>query len=139
MVFQYKTPRRKREELRPAAVQAAEAEEEAVLIQGQAPGSKEEGRVAKALDKYNIEYTYQYPIYGGWMRGGFIVDFVLFNPFAIALEIFGEYWHSGQFTENDRLRLAAQAQYFGRETAIFWGNELQTQQAADARVRREFL
>ena len=108
-------------------------------IQGQEPGSKEEWWVARALWKLNIDFRFQVPVMGGRDRkGGFIVDFVVFNPQPTPVEVFGEYWHENELGAGDNLRLAMYRQYFGKETVIIWGFEA-TSEEETLRVVREKL
>ena len=94
--------------------------------------------VANALDKLKIPYIFQYVLWGGsYIRGGVKIDFLVKNPFAVPVEIFGNYWHSGQFDGDDKLRMARIRDHFKRDVVIFWGNELETQEMADNIVRQK--
>jgi hypothetical protein len=65
-----------------------------VQIQGKWCDSKEEYWVALALDKLKLRYRFQVPIFGGtFRRGGLVIDFVVWNPLPIAVQVHGEYWH----------------------------------------------
>jgi hypothetical protein len=110
------------------------------LVQGQEPGSKEEWWVALALWKLQMPFSFQVPVMGGRDRkGGFIVDFVVYNPIAVPVEVFGNYWHEGDMGAGDSLRLALYRQYFGRETVIIWGSEAVDEDATLEVVRRKLL
>jgi len=110
------------------------------LIQGKQAGSVEEWRVSIALEKLKLPYVYQLPLFGGFrLRGGMVVDFVVQTPFAVPVEVFGEYWHRGELKSKDNLRLIILRAYFHREPVVLWGSELQTQEAADQAVRRALL
>lgn len=114
--------------------------EEVGLIDGKPPASKEEWRLAVSFTKYKLEYDYQVPVLGGsQVRGGFIIDFVVSNPFQIPVEMMGQYWHSGVLGAGDRLRLAILTNLFDREPVEIWDFEVPDQDAADRVVRREFL
>lgn len=105
-------------------------------IQGHRAHSWNEVYVAKALDKLRIGYEFQYSLGFRNVRGDYVVDFVVYNPFAIPVEIYGEYWHTGQLGADDRLRLAIIAQRFnGVQPVIIWGNECDSQEKADTVVR----
>lgn len=109
------------------------------LIQGKQPGSKEEWWVALALWKLDLDFSFQLPIMGGRDRkGGFVVDFVVYNPTATPVEVFGEYWHRESLGAGDNLRLALYRQYFGKETVIIWGSEAIDEETT-LRVVREKL
>jgi hypothetical protein len=108
------------------------------LVHGQPAGSTDELRVSISLDKLGLEYQYQVPIYGGRMRrGGQVIDFVVFNPFPVPVFVNGEYWHTGQLGEEDKLKLATAQQYYNRIPVVLWGKDLQTQEDTDAIVRQE--
>ena len=114
--------------------------EETRLIQGRQPDSIEEARVANALDKYHVDYIYQYPIMGGRrVRGGQIVDFLLRNPFPTPLQVFGEYWHKAELSAGATLGLVILRNYFGRDPVVLWGSELETQEEANETIRRKVL
>ncbi|MHC4736071.1 MAG: hypothetical protein ACYTDW_16670, partial [Planctomycetota bacterium] len=49
-------------------------EEEIGLVQGKQPGSRPEWWISKALDRYKINYIFQYEVFGGNQRGGLIID-----------------------------------------------------------------
>jgi len=100
--------------------------------------SKNEINLAWAFNKLGIDFFYKYDIFGAAMglRGGIEVDFVLL-PFKQPVELFGEYWHTGQLGTNDRLKLAREFGYFKRETIIFWGNETETKEDALNAARKK--
>lgn len=106
------------------------------VIQGQTAGSWNEVYVAVALDKLDIEYIYQYQFGTGRnVRGDYRIDFVVSNPFPTPVEIYGEYWHTGQLGADDRLRQAIIEQKFGRQLVVIWGNECDTAEKAMAVVQ----
>lgn len=121
-----------------ATIQKIEGQEIG-LIDGNVPGSLEEWRVAVSLVKFKVPFDYQFWILGGTRTlGGLVVDFVVHIPFAVPLEVFGRRWHSGSFGNDDRLKLAVEAHYFGgREPIVIWDYEIPTQEASDSVVRRE--
>lgn len=100
--------------------------------------TKNEANVALALEHEKIDFLFQYWYLGGRdLLGGYVLDFLVFAPRRIPLEVFGEYWHSGQFASDDRLKLAILAQEFGYEPIIIWGSESETYEQALAAVRRK--
>lgn len=114
--------------------------QEVGLIDGKAPASKEEWRLAVSFTKYKLEFDYQVPLLGGRdIRGGMVVDFIVSNPFPIPVEMMGKYWHSGILGAGDRLRLAILSNLFDRPPVEIWDYEVTTQDACDQVVRREFL
>jgi len=95
-----------------------------------------EYNVALALDKFKIPYEFQVWIRGGrTLRGGLVVDFVVYNPFEQPVEIFGEYWHSGQLGADDRLKLIMEFKQYKKQTIIIWGSEAETPELAENAVR----
>ena len=89
--------------------------------------TKNEFNVASALTYWKIPYHFHFEIYGGsGVRGGFVIDFLVENPFETPLEVFGEYWHIGAMAEEDRLKLDMLRSYFGYEPIIIWGDESDT-------------
>jgi len=99
-----------------------------------------EAYVARALDKYGLEYVFQYPLFGGTeLRGGLVVDFVVYNPFPIPLEVFGEYWHTGTFSAFDRFKLSVEFDYFKREPVVFLEPQVRTPDLAEQAVRTNIL
>lgn len=116
--------------------------EEIGLIQGREPDSKEEWRVSKALDKYGWEYMYQYQVFGGTQtRGGQVIDFLVFTvPLSTPTQVYGEYWHSGRMSSEDRIKqIQLETRLKGQmnKVLIIWGQDAQTQVAANAIIRRE--
>lgn len=105
-------------------------EEEIGLIHGSVPGSVEEWRVAVALWRYKVDFSYQVPLFGAHLRGGQILDFVVYIPFPTPLQVFGEYWHSGQARGAESLAIAALVRYYGREPIIIWDYEIPDQEEA---------
>lgn len=94
--------------------------------------------VALALEHEKIPFMFQYWYSGGQdVLGGYVLDFVVINPFYVPLEVFGNYWHTGQMVGTDRLKLAVIAQAFRREAIIIWGTESTTYELALDAVRRK--
>ena len=116
------------------------------LIEGQIPDSDNEWFVSLALDKAIeradiVGYTYQYPLGGGReVRGGVVVDFVIYAPFAQALFVgAGGYWHGANRKTSDELAHALAAQYFGEANVLdFTEEETSSEELADKRVRKEW-
>lgn len=110
------------------------------LIQGKEPHSWPEVYFANALLKNKIDFYFQYLIgRNRGLRGAIVVDFVIRRPFYQPIEIYGEYWHKGQLGADDRLKLAIEASYFGRETIVIWATELESQEEADMYVKTKIL
>jgi len=116
--------------------------EEIGLIQGREPDSKEEWYVSRALDKYGWEYMYQYQVFGGTQtRGGQVIDFLVFTvPLSTPVQVYGEYWHRGRMSSEDRIKqIQLETRMKGQvnQVVIIWGQDAQTQMAANAIIRRE--
>jgi len=148
-VYKFPTPRYRKPSLQDytfsdfkIAEIVPEDEELPTLIQGKAVGSKEEARVALALDILKYEYRYQYPILGGsHLRGGYIIDFVVETaPRPIPLEVQSERWHTGAFagafSDDEMFRAYLIEHMFGEPLRYVWGDELTTKSQAIGTVRR---
>jgi len=111
-------------------------------IQGQKARSKEEWRVSQALDKYGWVYIYQYQVFGGvTVRGGQVIDFLVFTaPRSTPVQVYGEYWHRGQMSSEDRMKqIQLETRMKGQmnKVLIIWGQDVQTQVEANQVIRRE--
>ena len=119
-------------------VQKIDPEEIIGIVQGTMPDSLNEWYVALALDKLGIEYIFQYQLFGGTsVRGGQVVDFVVFNPNATPVFIQGEYWHDRKSETEDMLKQAAAEQYFKTKPILLAGEDTDEKDKAFATVRRE--
>lgn len=120
-----------------------EEEVERTEIQGQSAGSREEARVATALDKAGHRYIYQYRILDmRGVRGAYVIDFLVVStvPLSTPIEVYGAYWHRGQLGSEDQFRLAQIEDYFrgeANDVVVIWGNEVATQEDANAVVQRK--
>lgn len=141
MVYQYPTTRRKKQDIRvlgPVDPPNSEDDEEMGLINDRKPGSREEWRVYKSLLKYKIKFKYQVPVHGGSeILGGYIIDYVVDNPFPNALEVNSEHWHSATMRPTEKLKLIVLTALFGREPYVVWGKDLQTQEDCDRAIQEE--
>lgn len=115
----------------------AQAEAEQVgLIQGRRPGSREEWRVAQALNKLHVRYRYQVGLFGSRrLRGSQVLDFLVYNPYPQPLQVFGEYWHPGELDPQERLQLIQLENYYRRPVIVLWARDLADQELADQAVR----
>lgn len=110
------------------------------LVQGKQPDSWQEVYFAAALDKHKIPYIFQYVLFKRrFLRGAVVVDFVLYNPFAQPVEIFGRHWHEGAMGVGDKLKLELERKYFGRETIVVWSDEIATPEMAEQYVKSHFV
>jgi len=105
------------------------------LIQGIPPNSIQEWRVAQALNKRDIDYIYQVEIDGGRnKRGGIVLDFLVYTPFAQPVPVHGDYWHQDELSEEEKLELKRLEEIYGREPIILWEHELTDQTHADQTI-----
>lgn len=107
MLYKFPTPRRSAKPKFEQFKAEKEEEESPGLIQGVQADSVQEWWVAKALNRLKIPYEYQYPVYGGNVRGGYKIDFVVYTvPQATMIEPIGNHWHTGELGADDRKRQA---------------------------------
>ena len=108
-------------------------------VQGK-KATKNEAMVAMALEHEEVEFLFQYWYQGGReILGGYVLDFLVFAPTGIPVEVFGEYWHQGSMASGDRYKVAVLTQAFGREPVIIWGNESDTYELALQAVRKKVI
>ena len=125
--------------------QSLQYEEEEVVvqpIQGKMPNSKEEYYVALALYKLGHSFIYQYQVFGGRaIRGGQVLDFLVTTtvPRSTIIQVFGEYWHSGNMGSEDRFKLAELEHEFAGQADILvlWAKDLPNPDEAYTLLRRE--
>jgi len=113
------------------------------LIHGVAPGSKEEYRCAKALEKYGWDFDYQVQYFGGRrVAGGQVLDFLVQTlPLPTPLQIYGDYWHGSAEAERDRLQQILLMSNFHDQLApvvIFTEEKVDNQDVANESVLKEF-
>ena len=107
------------------------------LVRGKSATSNEYF-VAAALDKLGIPFLFQVSYWGGRsLRGGQVLDFLVWNPLETPVQVFGEYWHSGLLGSKDRLKLAQLQMLFDVPIVILWGNETDSYQDALSAVREK--
>jgi len=107
------------------------------LVHGKSATSNEYF-VAAALDKLGIPFLFQVSYWGGRsLRGGQVLDFLVWNPLETPVQVFGEYWHSGLLGSKDRLKLAQLQMLFDVPIVILWGNETDSFQDALSAVREK--
>ncbi len=118
-------------------------EEQIGLVQGQMPDSIQEWWAAQALWRYDVEFIFQWEIFGGrTRRGGLIVDFVVWNPRFTPFLVHGDYWHRGELQGGDKTALIAIASYFNigiENIPIMWGEDSQSKEDVFAWVRANIV
>jgi len=107
------------------------------FIQGKRPDSKEEVWVAQALDRLKIPYIFQFELIGASLRGGILIDFLVIFPFAIPVEIMGEYWHTGEMGSDDKFRQVIIEQMIGQPVVNLWTLDLVDPETTYSIVRKE--
>jgi hypothetical protein len=104
--------------------------------------SSNEYYVAMALEKLQLEYTFQVSYYGGRrLRGGLVLDFLVYTvPIPTPLWVHGNYWHGGKRAVIDKLQAATifmQMRGDVSQPVIIWGDESNSIEEALQAVRRE--
>lgn len=124
----------------PAIPKFTEEEELPTVVHGVTVGSKEEARVAVALDKLKYEYDYQFQLFGGRnIRGGQVIDFIVqIPPKPVPIYVQGRYWHSEQMAPEDKLKIAMVDQIEWLDQPLLWyDDELTSVQDAIVLCRRD--
>ena len=99
-------------------------------------GSLNEYNLALALEAEEIQFLYQFTLFGGARTlGGVAVDFVVWIPFITPLEVIGAYWH--QNTSRERYRSSIIASYFGVEPIEFSEEETEDVGVARSAIKRK--
>jgi len=97
-----------------------------------------EYNVGNALDYFELPFIFQVYCMGGHrVRGGQVLDFLVFAPLIVPIQVYGDYWHKGQLSSRDRLNIINLEQFLKREIVIIWGNESDTYEQAVAAVRKK--
>lgn len=108
-------------------------------IQGKTPGSREEWRVAVALNEMGIDYEYQFIIGANrpsGAKGIFKLDFLLkVHPLPVGLEIQSKRWHSAQFSPDERFRIAYIESKLKSKILYLWEFQLKDQEQATQSVQ----
>ena len=102
--------------------------------------SLNEFNVGNALDYFELPFIFQVYFMGGSrIRGGQILDFLVFAPLVGPVQVYGDYWHSGQRSSTDRYKINVLEQFLKRKVVIVWGHESKTYEQAVAAVRKKVL
>ena len=121
-----------------------EAEPPIGAIQGMAPGSVQEWRVALALERLKYDYEYQKSIGGGRrVRGGQVIDFWVYTaPYPTPVFVQGAYWHDRKSEAEDTLKQErVQRTYKGQvmPNLLLEEKDLSSAQAAYTLLRRKLI
>lgn len=108
------------------------ADQPPFFIRGQQADSKDEYWVSLALEKIEKAtgwgWDYQVPVYGGRMRGGNVIDFLIYTPgMWTMLDEMGRYWHTGR--KEDRTQMANVARRKGWRLIAWFTDETPTKDA----------
>jgi hypothetical protein len=103
--------------------------------------SLNEYNVALALDKLELEYTFQMSVGTRGQTGTTILDFLVKTvPQPTPVWVHGEHWHMGERRGRDLRNMATVDDYLGGssgEPVELWGDETETEALALNAVRRE--
>jgi hypothetical protein len=111
-------------------------------VQGIAVGSKEEARVAVALNSLQVKYRFHVQLQGGHrLRRGLELDFLVSTkPLPTPILVQGSYWHTGIHADHfDTERI--NADYAGRYAQVveMWDYDLTSVTAALSLIRKDGL
>jgi hypothetical protein len=115
-------------------------DEDRVLLVKGLKATKNEYNVAMALDKLQLDYTFQLVVGTRGQTGTTILDFLVQTvPQPTPLWVHGEHWHMGDRRARDLRNMATVDQYLGGEAGMgveLWGDETETETLALNAVRR---
>ena len=92
--------------------------------------SLNEYNVALALQKRELQFMFQVELFGGKMRGGQVLDYLVWNPFPVPLQVFGDFYHTGQLGADDNYNLKVLRNHYGVDVEIIWGTDSETPEDA---------
>lgn len=149
MVYQFgKTTSKRQAKVKPEkghAFKLVDDDEPPVsAVQGIMPGSRQEWRVALALERLGFQYEFQKSISGGRrVRGGQVIDFWIYTaPYPTPCFIQGEYWHNRKTEAEDILKQERVQRVFKgqvMENLVIPERELSSVNAAYSLLRRRLI
>lgn len=96
--------------------------------------------VAQAFDFLKFEYSFQVSFWGGHhLVGGQVLDFMVYRPYKIPVQVYGNYWHRGQMSAKDHFNEIQIMNMTGRMPIILWGDETDTFAEALAAVKKKVV
>ena len=99
-----------------------------------------EYNVALALQTCDLLFMFQVDFFGGRsLRGGQVLDFLVFNPMPTPVQVFGDHWHEGQLGTEDSYKLSLIQEQYGRDVVIFFQLDTDTYDHALAAVKGQLL
>lgn len=119
----------------------ARNQSEELTVKGVVVDSVNEANVAKALDRLNIDYAYQYYFGELGIRGSQIIDFLLYTvPKPTPLFVHGEYWHAGVKAIEEVLKQSSinmKMRGTWADVVIIWEHECETEDQAFNSLREK--
>ena len=89
-----------------------------------------------ALKAEGLSFLYEFALFGGHLTaGGVAVDFVVWAPFLVPVEIIGAWWHRN--TSKERYRSSIITSYFGREPVEITEEETEDVGASRAAIKKK--
>lgn len=143
MAYRFPASHRRVAKIKPATgIKPPPMEQEVIgTVQGQTPGSKEEWRVACALYQLGYSFVYQYPVFGGRITGGQVIDFwITSTALPTPLYMNGRAWHNNKNATVDDYKLYKLKKVFHkmiREPVVIWDDEVPSIEAALLVLRRK--
>ena len=104
MPFKFPTKKVKKPQLKNYTLDKAAKPDAATgprVIQGKMTRSIQEWYFAIALSRLNIEFIYGYEVFGGFVAGGYEIDFLL-PEYDVGVELEADVWHQNDDEEQYR-------------------------------------
>ena len=105
----------------------AKNKNEVYTIHGQTAASVNEYNVAMALDRFGLDYEYQYFFGLARIKGFQIIDFLVkTDPKPTPLNVQGTYWHTGRYAREEQIKVLAlnsRMRKHWAEMVHIWENE----------------
>ena len=109
-----------------------------VFLQDKECDSLPEWYFGTALENLGFDYHFHWKIGIAGTAGSVEVDFIVFAPNQIPVEIMGDYYHPYQTGENETVRLATIIQYFNMEPILIDAKEIHSVSAAMVKIGELF-
>lgn len=95
-----------------------------VFLQDKECDSMPEYYFGIALENLGYEYRYHWKIGIAGTAGSIEVDFIVYAPTQIPIEIMADYWHPNVMGENEVIRIAKIRDYFHLEPILIDSKEI---------------
>lgn len=97
------------------------------LVHGTMPDSYNEYFVALALDRLNMDYSFQVPLGTPGLRGSQTIDFVVWKATGgVPVFVQGAHWHDITSETEDLMKQAAAKNYYKTEPILLMEEETNT-------------